>query len=282
MPPIGGHVSTAGGLAEAPANAKRIGAQTIQFFGASPRQWHAQMPDANTVAAYKSAYAKSGLSSTFLHAAYLVNLASPSEETRAKSIKNLSAHLRIAELLESDGLIFHIGSGKELPKETALALVVENIGAVLEAVPGRTRLIIENAAGGGQKIGSTASEIGMILDAVASERLAACFDTAHAFEAGIVKEYRRETVRMLCDEWNQAVGLERIVALHVNDSKSAFNSHHDRHENIGEGYLGIASFRALASEQRLRDKAWLLEVPGFDGMGPDAKNIAILKSCFKK
>lgn len=280
MPPIGGHVSTAGGLAEAPTNAKRIGAQAIQFFGASPRQWNARLPDVWAVAAYKKAYAASGVSSAFLHAAYLVNLASPSTDIRAKSVQSLAAHLRISELLESNGLIFHIGSGKELPKETALTFVVENIKKVLKDVPGRVKLIIENAAGGGQKLGAAAAEIGAILDAVASPRLAVCFDTAHAFEAGVVEAYRADTIAALCDEWDRAVGLERIVALHINDSKSAFNSHYDRHENIGEGHLGIESFRALAREPRLRDKAWLLEVPGFSGAGPDAKNIAILKSCF--
>ncbi len=140
--------------------------------------------------------------------------------------------------------------------------------------------MIENAAGGGQKIGANARDIGAILRAVKSKQLKVCFDTAHAFEAGLVDEYTPAKTKKLFDEWAREVGIKNIIALHVNDSKTAFNSHHDRHENIGEGYIGISGFRNLAKEKRLRDKAWLLEVPGFMGAGPDKKNIEILRGCF--
>lgn len=281
-PLIGGHVSAAGGLWKAIENAEAIGAECIQIFGASPRGWAARVPKKAEVARYHAALKGSAVKAVYLHAAYLVNIASPSADLRKKSIQSLSDHLAIAEAIGADGLIFHIGSGKELPKEDAFRMAVVGMKAVLKATPGgKSRLVIENAAGGGQKIGANAKDIGAIMRAVRSKRVKVCFDTAHAFEAGLIDAYTTSKTKKLFDEWSKEVGMENIVALHVNDSKTAFNSHHDRHENIGEGYIGLAGFNVLAKEKRLHDKAWLLEVPGFTGEGPDRKNIEILKSCFR-
>jgi len=281
LPLIGAHVSATGGLATAIDNAERIGARSIQFFGASPRMWRALMPSAKNIDTYTERLRASSVKAVYLHAAYLVNLASPDGELRAKSIKNLTEHLRIAEAVAADGLIFHIGSGKEMPKEKAMDKAVEAMRSILKDAPGQAKLVIENAAGGGQKLGATAVEVGRMLDMLKSPRGAACFDTAHAFEAGVIEKYTPANIKKLVDEWGREVGLERLVALHVNDSKTAFNSHHDRHENIGEGYIGPDGFKNLAKEKRLWDKAWILEVPGFDGTGPDRRNIETLEACFK-
>ena len=118
-----------------------------------------------------------------------------------------------------------------------------------------------------------------MLKAVASERIRVCLDTAHAFEAGLLR-YAPDEIKKICDEFDDLIGLDNLVVLHINDSKSVFDSHHDRHENIGEGHIGIEGFRSLAREQRLHNKAWILEVPGFNNEGPDKKNVDILRSCF--
>jgi deoxyribonuclease-4 len=282
MPHIGGHVSVAGGLHTGIENAERIGARAIQFFGASPRMWYAKQPSEQEVALYKEKAKASSVARAYLHAPYLVNLASPDGEMLKKSVKNLSDHLRIAHLVGANGLIFHVGSGKEMPKAEAMERAIEAMSFVLESVPGDVELVIENAAGGGQKLGASAHEIGEMLERIDSPRLKVCFDTAHAFEAGIIESYTPEHIKKLFDEWDREVGMQNIVALHVNDSKTAYNSHHDRHENIGEGHIGLLGFQSLARESRLHDKAWILEVPGFDGMGPDKKNIEILTQCFKQ
>lgn len=279
IPLIGGHVSVAGGLFKAIENAEQIGANCIQIFGASPRQWQTRLPSDEEIKKYRERLRDSEVKKVYLHAAYLVNFASSDEGLRKKSIKSLIDHLKIASIIDSQGLIFHIGSGKELPKEKALAKVVEAIRLVLKSAPGAD-LIIENTAGGGQKIGSNAEEIGRVIKEVSSPRLKVCFDTAHAYEAGIIDGYTKDNIKKLLNEWNEKVGLDKIIALHVNDSKTKFNSHHDRHENIGEGYIGLEGFKNLAKEKRLYDKAWILEVPGFDGNGPDKKNIDILRNCF--
>lgn len=277
-PKIGAHVSVAGGLEKAIENAKNIGAECIQIFGSSPRQWRTKKPTKDEVEKYKEAQKKSGIGPVYLHGAYLVNSASPSAETRRKSIKNLTEHFEIAEMIGAEGLIFHIGSGgKDMPKDKAAKLAVEGIKQVLKNVPGKSWLVLENAAGGGQKLGYDAKEMGKMLKMIKSKRVKICFDTAHAFEAGIIEEYSPKKIKENFDEWDREVGMENIVALHVNDSKTDFNSRHDRHENIGEGYIGLGGFRNLMKEKRLHNKAWILEVPGFGEEGPDKDNIEILK-----
>lgn len=281
MPDIGGHVSAQGGLFRAIINGEKIGATTIQMYGASPRMWSANQPETHEVEKFKETRKNSSIKSVYLHAAYLVNLASPSDEVYEKSIKNLSDHLNIAEAIGADGLIFHVGSGKESSKEKALEKEVRAIKEVLKNTSGKSYLVMENSAGGGAKIGSAIDEIKHLFNELRSKRVKVCFDTAHAFEAGMIEKYTKENVKKLFDDWDKAIGLENIVALHVNDSKTKYSSHNDKHENIGEGEIGIDGFKALASEKRLWDKAWILEVPGFDDMGPDKKNIDILRSLFQ-
>lgn len=279
---IGGHVSTAGGFLKAIKNAECIGAECIQIFGASPRQWHTRMPSQKEIEVYRRAIKKSSIRRVYLHGAYLVNLASIDGDKRKKSVKNLIEHFSIAELIGADGIIFHVGSGKGMSQQEALDLVIEGMKLVIKNVPGKSELIIENAAGGGQKLGANAKEIGEIISRIKSSRVKVCFDTAHAFEAGLIDEYSSTKIKSLLKDWDAEVGLENIVALHINDSKSPFYSHYDRHENIGKGYIGLNAFKNLAKEKRLFNKAWILEVPGFNGEGPDKKNIDIVRACFVK
>lgn len=282
IPKIGAHVSASGGFHKAIENAQRIGAECIQIFGASPQQWNAKIPSESDAKLFKDAAEKAGVGPVFLHAAYLVNLASRENSLYEKSIKSLSEHLQIASLLGAQGLIFHMGSAKDTPREHAIKKTVEGMKNVLKNVPGEVQLIMENSAGGGQKLGASPEEMAQFYVSVSSTRVKLCIDTAHIFEAGIIEKFTPPLIKKLLDEWDNAVGLENIVALHVNDSKTPPNSHHDRHENIGEGYIGLSGFKNLAQEKRLHNKAWILEVPGFDGVGPDKRNVEILKGCFAR
>ena len=239
------------------------------------------MPTEQDVAEYKAALKQSGLGPVFLHAAYLVNLASPKADLRAKSIKSLSDHLRIAETLGAQGLIFHIGSGKDMPRAEALQLTLAGMKQVLKDISGRTQLIMENTAGGGQKIGRDAEELGWLLKKIKNKRVKVCIDTAHAFEAGMIDEYAPAKVKIFLDELDKHIGFKDVVAWHVNDSKTSAGSHHDRHANIGEGHIGLAGFKNLAKDSRMKTMPWILEVPGFKDEGPDKRNIDILKSCCK-
>lgn len=280
IPRIGAHVSVEGGIWNAIPRIEDLGGTSVQFFGASPRAWHTREISSEDTKKFHEARKKSTVQEVYLHASYLVNLASASEEIYEKSIHNLSAHLKIAEAIGANGLIFHMGSGKGISKEEALEKEIFGMKKVLEKTPGRAMLIMENSAGGGDKVGSDIEDIAYIHTLMKSERVKVCFDTAHAFEAGIIDDYTEKKIKALFDIWDEKLGMEHVVVMHINDSKTPFDSHHDRHENIGEGIIGIEGFKALAKEERVRDKAWILEVPGFDGNGPDKRNIDTLKSIF--
>lgn len=279
---LGAHVSTAGGLYKVIENGTRLGARAVQFFGSSPRQWSVKFPTKPEIDAFQKHWKESDIAEVYLHASYLVNLASDNTDLWLKSVDNLSAHLKIAEMLGANGLIFHVGSAKDGDKNRAVKKVAEGMRLALEHVSGKVWLILENGAGGGTKIGSDPEEIGKILKLVDSPRAKFCLDTAHIFESGMIQAYEPEHIKKLLKEIDQHIGLENLVAMHINDSKSEFNSHHDRHENLGKGKIGLEGFRNFAKEKSLHDKAWLLEVPGFDDLGPDRPNLEILESCFKK
>lgn len=288
-PRIGGHVSVAGGLKNGILKAKEIGANTIQFFGSSPRGWAVKKHAKKDIEEFHALAKAYDVKPIFIHANYLVNLASSDTMLRKRSEVSLRAQLEQANDIGVDGLIFHIGSaskklstsGKEMSKDEALTIVVGAIERIVGSVKGDSFLVIENSAGGGQKIGSSIEEIGEIIRRVDDPRVTMCFDTAHAFEAGIIEGYAPGNIKHLLQSIEKQGLRSRLVALHVNDSKSAFNSHHDRHENIGEGHIGLKAFGNLINTKELAAAAWLLEVPGFEGTGPDKKNIDTLHSLLK-
>lgn len=279
MPIIGAHVSTAGGLERAFDSAKIIGAEAIQIFGSSPQQWHTKVPTQETLKDFAAKKIGAGSPPLYLHAGYLVNLASDNAELRKKSVKNLTEHLQIADALSADGLIFHPGSSNGLPKKSGLKNLIAGIKEVLEN-SGKAKLLLENSAGGGNKLCSTVEEISQVMRGIKNARLSACFDTAHAFEAGIIQYLDSVEVKEFFSGWDKAIGVDRLEVIHANDSKTDFRSNHDRHENIGKGKIGADGFRHLASETRLRNKIWVLEVPGMDDNGPDRENIEKLRSLF--
>lgn len=277
-PFLGLHVSAAGGLYKAIERAEIMGAECIQIFGGSPRVWSAKIPSKDDAQKFKEAQKQSGIKAVFLHAAYLVNLASQIPDLRAKSIQSLVTHLSIADAIDAQGLIFHMGATME--KEKGIRRTVEGVLEVLKQVPGQTNLIMEISSGGGMKLGGNLEDLGAIYKAAHSQRLKVCIDTAHTFAAGVVETYSPAEVKKLADDLDSAVGIKNVVAFHINDSKAAAHSHVDRHENLGHGKIGLAAFKNLAKEKRFNHTAWMLEVPGMDGNGPDKANLDILKGCF--
>lgn len=277
---IGAHVSSAGGIFNAVSNAEKIGAEAIQIFASSARQWRVRKPSVADLKEYKQVLKKSNISAVFLHAPYLVNLASASVVVRRKSLQSLTAHFKIAQEMGARGVVVHTGSaGESESTSIGIARLVRGLKDVLKNVPGRTYLAVENSSGGGWKIGMTPEELGAIFKGVHSPRLKMCFDTAHAYESGMIR-YTPEDVKKTLDVLEQEIGKNKILLVHANDSKTGYNSRHDRHENIGEGTIGLRGFCNLAKDKRLWNIPWILETPGFDKEGPDRKNIERLKSCF--
>ncbi len=280
LPRIGGHVSAAGGLFHAFDNALAIGAENFQIHATSPRQWKVRIPNDTMVATFLKQREVTGITHYYIHAPYLINLATPDPELLEKSYQNLKGNFEIGQLIEARGVMFHLGSSKGWSTQEGMEQQIKTVRRLLEEVPdGGCALLLENAAGGGDKLGATIDQLADLIKGIGNSRVGICFDTAHAFESGVL-EYTPKAIKSFFDHFDQKIGIDKIGCLHINDSKTAFNSQHDRHENIGEGEIGIEGFKAFAQEGRLHDIDWCLETPGFDGTGPDAKNIEILKSCF--
>lgn len=276
-PLLGAHVSVAGGYVNGLISGEAMGAEVIQIFGSSPRQWAVRMPTDKEVGDFLARRRGRTVQEVYLHGPYLVNLASPKKELYEKSVAQLAKHLQIANLIEAKGVIFHVGSSAGTDSEKAIKQSVKGMQEVLKRAPGKSYLIMENSASH-KKVGSTIDELAQMLKKVGSSRLRVCFDTAHSFTAGLTGDYTNKSIKSFVDEIEKKIGLENLVAIHANDSKAPAGSGVDRHENIGEGYIGKEAFKNLFKEKRLWLADWMLEVPGFDGQGPDKKNLDILKN----
>ena len=277
---IGAHVSTAGGIDNAIENARKIGAECIQVFGAPPQSWRYKPQPQEKIDAFKEGARAANISSVFFHGVYLINLGTEVEENLGKGIDSLIAHMKMASDVDAAGVIFHLGSHKGRGFDAVLPQVVSSMSHVLDNTPENTWLIIENAAGMGNHIGASFSEIGAVMRELSHQRVKVCLDTAHTFAAG----YNiAETAGMeeAMSEFDREVGFKNLVAVHANDSKIPLGGGVDRHENIGEGHIGMDGFHVIMSHPAFRDVPFLLEVPGFEKKGPDRKNIDILHSIYE-
>jgi len=272
---LGAHVSTAGGLDKAIDRAQEMGAETVQIFASSPRAWAFREPSEKQVEDYRRKAQDAGVSPTFLHGSYLVNLGG-AEELLGKSVDSLSSHLGVASRIGAAGVIFHAGSHKGAGFDSVLGQATGAMSEVISATPVDVMLIIENSAGMGSHIGSSFAEIGRLIREVASPRVAVCLDTQHCLAAGY-NIIDGEGIDAAMEEFDREVGLSRLVAVHANDSKMALGSGVDRHENIGEGTLGTAGFETIMAHPAFRDVPFILEVPGLDRKGPDKENLDRLK-----
>ena len=274
---IGAHVKTSGGVDKAIDRAEAIGAEAIQIFSGAPQAWRRKDYRAGEVEAYKARVAETGIEPAFVHGVYLVNLATDIQENLAKSLDALTHDMNVCHLLGARGVIFHVGSHRGAGYDQVSRQVVESIGKVVEATPEDIWLILENSAGMGGAIGSRFAELGGIIREAGSPRVKVCLDTQHMFAAGYEVRTKDELAAAM-SEFDAEVGLERLVAVHANDSKCGLGGGVDRHENIGEGHIGLDGFRNVMSHPAFRDVPFLLETPGFDKSGPDLRNVDTLKS----
>ncbi len=275
-PKIGAHISVSGGLSKGLERAEEVGAECLQIFAGSPRRYEVSSSTKEEINDYKEKLCQNRKSPIFIHASYLLNLASEDDDILQKSLKSLQDTLFFADRISADGVVYHPGSPKGGSKAKAIEREVKSILKVLNKTSQNTPLVIENTAGQ-KKIGTTPEEVGYIFRKVKSSRLRVCIDTAHSFEAGNIREFTEKKIKDWLSVWEKEVGLENVCLFHINDSLTPSNSQHDRHTNIGEGFIGLEGFRKLMGFRKIIDIPWILEVPGFDGKGPDKKNIDILK-----
>jgi len=273
---FGAHVSISGHLHLAIDRALAVGAECLQIFVGNPRQWRRIEYAEAEVAQFRQKRRAAGLDPLVAHAAYLINLASPDDAFYAQSVASLIASVDGIFRLGGLGVITHIGSRMGFSWEDAAARVVAALRIVLGHTEG-AMVILENAAGAGGAIGSSFDELAAILEGLAwHPRLGVCLDTAHLFATGFDLRTPEGVGRMF-RAFHRTVGLERLRALHLNDSKAALGSRLDRHENVGAGHIGLRGFRALIHHPAARRLPGFIETPGFDRRGADRRNLEILK-----
>jgi deoxyribonuclease-4 len=268
------HISTAGSLVKTPARARQMGADVIQIFASNPRGWRPTVYSQADADAFRLALKENNLTA-FAHMIYLVNFGGVDDELRQKSITALSQTLAASDLLGLAGVITHLGSHKGLAVETALENV---IGALKEAMKGtKSPLIIEIAAGSGSVIADTLDEIAYIVKGLSDPRVGVCIDTAHTLASGYEIRTPAGFDKFLA-EFEEKIGLDKLVAMHLNDSKIDLGGRVDRHENIGDGYIGNEGFKVILNHPKLANVPGMLEVPGLDDKGPDQANLDRLRS----
>jgi deoxyribonuclease-4 len=260
---LGAHVSIAGGTREAPARAKAIGATAMQIFTKMASRWAERACADDECKAFRAALADTDVRVTCAHDSYLINLASPDPTLRRRSIESFVAELARCQALGLDNLVSHPGNYID-DRESGVERNADAISEALERVPGQTMLCMELTAGAGTAIGSTFEELASLIERVdpsVRHRMGICVDTCHAYSAGY------DLVRDFDGVWQRfadIVGMERLRVMHLNDSKTAFASHRDRHELIGEGSLGARPFRRIMTDERFVDVAKLIETPKLD------------------
>jgi len=277
---LGAHVSSSGGIHTAIDRIEEMGGEAVQVFTQSPRTWRPTNHDPANFARFKERRKEAGIKAVVCHALYLVNLASPEDEIYKKSVAALQNTVDVACAIEADAVVFHVGSHLGAGFEAGLERVLPALAEALERCSDTTWLLMENSAGAGGTIGRSIDELATIYERLDRHpHLGVCLDSCHLYVSGY-DVTDRAALDAVLGELDQKIGLDRLRALHVNDSKAPLGSNRDRHDNIGEGLLG-EQLGVFLGHPKLQELPALLEVPG-KGHGPDADEVRKLKELYAR
>jgi deoxyribonuclease IV len=277
---FGGHMSSAGGIWTAVDRAEAVGCDCVQVFTQSPRMWKPTAHTPEAIEKFKQRRAEAGLTGVVCHALYLVNLAAPDTAIYEKSITAMRATMETANAIGADAVIFHVGSHLGAGLDAGLARVIPALTQILELADGDTWLAMENSAGAGGTIGRSLAELATLVDALDEHpRLGICLDSCHLFASGYDVRDPAEVDKLVA-ELDETIGLDRLRALHVNDSQTPLGSNRDRHANILEGEIG-EGMGAFLSHPAFRELNAYLEVEGA-GNGPDENELAKVRGIYER
>jgi deoxyribonuclease-4 len=272
-------MSIGGGVHTAIERACSIGCTAMQIFVKNNMQWFARPLTRPEIGAFLKHSQRRELLSVFAHANYLINLAATNPQFHANSLRALAEELIRADQLKLPFLVLHPGAHLGAGEEAGLESIIESIDRVLSGIPKiKTRIALETTAGQGSCLGSKFEHLAYIISRVREpERLCICLDTAHVFAAGydIGSE---SAVRKIFHQFHRTIGLDRLVAIHLNDSKTARGSRVDRHEHIGKGKIGLAAFRFIMRNRRFRKIPKVLETPKSKDLREDVENLKMLRA----
>lgn len=285
MPLFGSHLSIAGGYFKAADKAATLGMDTVQIFTKNNNQWKGKPLTDDDCRLFREAVQRAGLRRPCAHDSYLINLASPDDTLWQKSTAALVDELLRAERLGLAGVVMHPGSFVSSSEEEGLQRIATAIDAVHQQTRGiECQLWLETTAGQGTNLGHRFEQIATLLKTVReADRLGVCVDSCHIFAAGYPLQTPEEYAATMA-EFDQTIGIDRICAWHLNDSKKPLGSRVDRHEHIGRGYLGLEPFRHILNDPRFAEIPMYLETEKGeeDGEDLDAINLRVLKSLIKR
>jgi deoxyribonuclease-4 len=271
-------MSIGGGVHTAIERASSIGCTAMQIFVKNNMQWFARPLTRPEIGAFLKHTQRRELLSVFAHANYLINLAATNPQFHANSLRALSEELIRADQLKLPFLVLHPGAHLGAGEEAGLESIIESIDRVLSGIPKiKTRIALETTAGQGSCLGSKFEHLAYIISRVREpERLCICLDTAHVFAAGydIGSE---AAVRKIFAQFHRTIGLDRLVAIHLNDSKTVRGSRVDRHEHVGKGKIGLEAFRFIMRDRRFRKIPKVLETPKGKDLREDVENLRTLR-----
>jgi deoxyribonuclease-4 len=274
---LGAHVSTAGGVLRAPARGRSIGAKATQIFTKTPNQWREPVLTPETGPAFRDALVAHGIAAAVSHDSYLINLASPDPALRRRSEESFVQELTRCRTLGIRWVVSHPGNFMD-DRDAGLQRNAESYARCLSRVEGDVHVALETTAGSGTALGSRFEELAALMDrlpAEAQSRVGFCVDTCHLFAAGYDLAGDFDGVWKAFD---RLLGMDRLVVLHLNDSRGGLGSRRDRHALIGDGRLGSVPFRRIMTDPRFREVITLLETPkGEDGVTNDRRSLHRLR-----
>jgi len=278
---IGAHLSTAGGIDTAVDRAEWIGADSLQVFTQSPRTWRPTNHDPASFERFRERRAETGLGDVLCHALYLCNLAAPKDDVYEKSVAAMQNTMEVARGIGADGVVFHIGSHLGAGFGAGLERVLPAMELILGLATDETWLLMENSAGAGGTIGRSLDELATIFERLDRHpRLGVCLDSCHLYVSG-VDVTDPAAFDAALDELDESIGLDRLRALHLNDSAAPLGSNRDRHANIGDGLLG-EKLGVFLGNPRLQDLPAVIETSGPDNRGPDANEVRKAKEIHER
>lgn len=284
---IGCHVSIAGGVEKSVHRAKKLGINTMQIFSKNSRTWQEKTYCKSEIFNFQKVLRKTDIYPIFIHASYLINLASPEEKIHSRSIEAFLEEMKRADqLLANTGtpfLIVHPGAHRGAGEVYGLERIIKAFQIILKessALKLSTMVLLENTSGMGSSLGYNFSQLSYIMERVGyKDKIGICFDTCHAFAAGYNLAEERGIEDTLT-EMDRIIGLDRLKVIHLNDSKHYLNSRKDRHTHIGEGFIGLEGFRILINHRLVKDLPFILETPKKSDED-DRRNISIVRELRK-
>jgi len=276
---FGTHASAAGGVDKALQRAVDVSATSCQIFSKNERQWRAKPLDPAVVERFHEERERTGIAQMISHASYLINLASPKDDLIEKSVGGFTDELERAHTLGLQGVVLHPGAHTGSGVDAGVAKIAQSLNRIHDDLPHITSLtLLETTAGQGTALGRSFEEIAAIIDQVeAKDRIGVCLDTCHIFAAGY--DIRTsDGYQEVMNAFDRVIGIDKLRAIHLNDSKMPFASNKDRHEHIGEGEIGVEGFRALVNDTRLSGIPGVLETEKDAEGDYDRKNLALLRS----